>query len=139
MPSRPKKTTTVHKFKDAVYGRTIAVVIASEAELVEFYNELPHEDFIESIDWAGLFLHLEFEEGGQSFIFLNRDCKKDLNCILIHEVAHLALDVFRSVGITLSIDSEEAFAYYLEYLYSNLSGLVNASNKRKTKTPVRNR
>jgi hypothetical protein len=66
------------------------------------------------------------EDAGPSAILMfwfpadtNRDDPEDL-AMLAHEALHAANFVLSARGMTLSLENDEAYAYYLSWIFSNL-------------------
>jgi hypothetical protein len=68
------------------------------------------------------------EESPNIFIFFNDDCALD---VIVHEVTHTVFSVFRRIGAEISEDSEEFFAYLMEFNFKEVGKIIYETFKLK--------
>ena len=59
--------------------------------------------------------------------------------LLIHELTHVALNILHKVGVRISPDSDEAFTYLVQYLYTAVISLLKPVKKRRPHGPLRSK
>ena len=50
--------------------------------------------------------------------------------LLVHEVYHLCMSVLENIGIEYCEKSEEAYAYYLQHIYSQCLAVLRPKKKK---------
>jgi hypothetical protein len=105
-------------FFDKVYRRWLVLQIGPleklKAELEA--SKYQHMDFI--IDAKGYTLELNSENSDQNcMIVWLREYEA---ATLVHELAHLVMMYFDQVGVPVSRDNTEAFAFYQEYWWNEI-------------------
>lgn len=79
---------------------------------------------------AGRFLTVECNGCMLNLLLLPRGCQPST---LAHELVHLAWEILhRQSGIGFSNESEEAFAYYMTYMFAQCSQLMKTKRKKAT-------
>lgn len=110
---------------DAIYEASISVIPkCTIAELVKYFKK--HRfDYKESNDSEALYYKLVDPSKGQTYHYLIFE-KFSNTCrgiaVLNHEIYHLHLSILKERGLVHSEDSEEAFAYYFQYLTEKILG-----------------
>lgn len=92
----------------------------------EFNYELKDEE-----EGEGYTIPLEHKNGGAGvFIWIDKNHRDD---VLIHEVFHAAKFILFNRGIGLTDSSEEAYAYFLTYLFNSIKLGKNDYKPRRKK------
>jgi hypothetical protein len=123
-----KNKTKGHSFiiSYQVYPFDVLVsVCQTDDEVIKLLKEtLPTEQHskIESVFVQGSVARTIMFSGGQTFIRFNQRPGYGL---IAHEVFHAVNGLFDRIGITLSDDSEEAWAYLIQYLMHNIATNIN--------------
>ena len=126
------------KLDDTMYHEEIIIVInATEKQFSAYYKQ--------KIGWEppppfkqGYFITAVNGDKEIHFIYLQkftwRICDYGL---LAHEILHCVCSVFESIGIGMHNKSEEAWAYYMQHLYTDAVGKIkdklektNANSKK---------
>lgn len=68
------------------------------------------------------------EESPNIFVFITDDCALD---VIVHEVTHTVFSIFRRIGATISEDSEEFFAYLMEFNFKEVGNIIYDTFKLK--------
>jgi hypothetical protein len=123
----------VLKINDQLYSNNI-VFIYDELDdfIIKYFNKNTDYDASEICSRSmGFFVNIP-EHG--YYIVVTDKCINWLGT-LAHECMHLTSQMLRKRGIPLSDDSEEAYAYYLQWLF-NVCGLAAVKSKKKSKKKV---
>lgn len=104
---------------DKVYRRWVVFFIGPTDD---FVAELKRCKYTDDTDWfkgakgACILLDSSNHDGGQdATVVWLRDFETST---LVHEVTHLAMLLFNQVGVPISLDNTEAFAFYTEYWFT---------------------
>lgn len=110
-------------FHDKHYRIWLLFVIGTGEELLELLEEIEYKETSEvQIKGAkGMLLEITPENNE-----LKNDCyvlwlPKFDTAVLLHELAHLVMFVFRRVGVPMTIDNTEPFAFYQEFWYTEIT------------------
>lgn len=114
--------------KGTVYPFDILVSINQTDD--EFYSEVSHlsDDDLESV-----FLNLDETVLARSYItknnvsiirFMNLDKENIPHGLISHEALHITSYIFKRVGIDFSFETEEAYAYFLNYIVDNIYSTI---------------
>lgn len=107
-------------FFDKVYRRWVVLFIGSLDEFRDEMKSIGYKDMDFIIEAKGMTIELNPE---------SNDLKNDATVIwlngyetttLIHEITHLVMMLFDQVGVPISRDNTEAFAFYSEYWFSQI-------------------
>jgi len=105
---------------DPIYKAAIYIIPSYETdEIVKYFKKSYNIDYKVDNHCDAMHYSVEYKEAGTIDHFLIfKDFKNSVEwlAILSHEIYHLTHAVMREVGMILSEDSEEAFAYYGQYL-----------------------
>jgi len=134
-------------FKDPMYGTNIKVFIGEASDVRQFVMDkfgeyLPDEDRTEVLDKddgyfgdgnRGMSFEMEIKDGSgrpmNHCIWLDSlELTVDSLCTLFHEMTHHPIQALDYVGIIMCDMSEEAYAYYTEYVVKQI--LEYAFNNR---------
>lgn len=105
------------EFIDEIYGYQYKVNIGAESDdcgledNIITINLKSLGDF--NLDHSRYVAYDNFQATIQLDVY--RQLSEDLG-VLAHEIFHAAMFVFQGIGAKLSADSEECFAYYIEYI-----------------------
>lgn len=105
---------------DYAYTRDVFLVQGSDRAIARFLAGFGVDGKWTPTHWG---MYMKMESGDHYVIVSTRGGSKMTDWrrgALAHEVIHLAWDVFKEVGIKLSDDSEEAFTYYFQGIYSKM-------------------
>lgn len=102
-----------------MYGRRIYFGVGSQAELINKFKRVSGVPDCSLEDVPGRYGMVYTANSGPIFIWIHgySGSPDDVDT-LSHEAFHLTFSVMEQVGVTLSEESEEAFAYALGY-YTN--------------------
>ena len=114
--------------KGTVYPFDILVSINQTDD--EFYSEVSHlsDDNLESV-----FLNLDETVLARSYItknnvsiirFMNLDKENIPHGLISHEALHITSYILKRVGIDFSFETEEAYAYFLNYIVDNIYSTI---------------
>lgn len=109
-------------FRDPVYRRNLRTLRGTYAELKSlFRREYPECRLLD--DEVEDFKAITMTVSGALIVFFGSDIKSksELRSCIVHEVVHLARSVLGNTGMTMTRESEEAYAYYQEYLYDTIA------------------
>jgi hypothetical protein len=110
------------KIKDEVYNRDITLVYDCNQE--EFYQfiEKKHKG-LELTRWFTYAEHISISNE-KTWIrhYLWTKKGKGISCcgVMIHEVFHVTRDCFNEIGMDINEETNEAFAYYQEYIFKQI-------------------
>ena len=123
-----------------IYSETIISVFTDDTQTV--YNRLTKEDLTGSIEdylpdstTLGMVINLPLNSGRIKrlvYFYIDSQSKQSITTTIVHESFHLACNILEYRGIPLSQDSEEAYAYLIEYIFKELN---DAYKKTLKKTP----
>lgn len=110
-------------FYDKVYRRWVVLVIGNRKQYVKFLEGTGYKNIDEDwIDGAlGTCLTLDKSNndiGNNSHILW---LEKYHQPTLIHEISHLVMMIFDSIGVEISLSNTEAFAFYSEYWFNEFT------------------
>ena len=64
-------------------------------------------------------------EGGFNYLWIQKDNKEDATAVMIHELFHFVVHTLKDCGIKLNDNTEESYAYYIEYIYEEITKVFN--------------
>lgn len=107
-------------FTDPIYGRKVTVLHCS-FERVQAFMLRQHNHEVGEDARAATAAMMVVE--GDVYLWLVNDKAKpqNLRFRIVHEIVHIARRVMEEVGIHLSIETDEAYAYYQAYLYDTIT------------------
>jgi hypothetical protein len=110
-------------FFDKVYRIWVVVVISSPGEFKDFMDAAcyKHVDDIEEDLSSGYCVNLNASNttnGNYATIVWLR--RKEIGC-LVHELSHLVMFILSDKGVPIAIENTEAFAYYQEYWFNEIT------------------
>jgi len=118
--------------KDEIYGYNIVIFYDTNNE--EFHKYLLQFDrnFKYKESTAAFVKFIDGKDNEHRALYIpDTGMEQD---IIDHEILHLCFANFRDCGIIISLDSEEAFTYYYQYLkrkiYKALTGIPGKKKKR---------
>ncbi len=134
------------KLKDDIYFNNITLVTDGDTDELNKYIKKKHKDFY--IDDMGkkttelknkwptgrAFCVIENNTGFIYFYIWFKEFKTTVDYyeVVVHECFHLTIECLRTVGLKLSNDSEEAYAYYQGYMFNQtLNKLLNMYPQKK--------
>ena len=114
--------------KGTVYPFDILVSINQTDD--EFYSEVGHlcDDDLENV-----FLNLDETVLARSYItknnvsiirFMNLDKENIPHGLISHEALHITSYILKRVGIDFNFETEEAYAYFLNYIVDNIYSTI---------------
>lgn len=98
---------------DEVYGREIHFIRCSLGYFRKIMVEQENLIFDQSDDDVGMTLM----DGRRVFVWLSP--KANIG-VLVHEIFHAACHILGDAGVHLVPDTEETYAYFIQYLYDKL-------------------
>jgi len=111
------------KFRCPIYGATVYLVWGTNKDLADFLSK--HFNVVEedpSPEIGSVSSEIHPKANVEQFILytVNKNYKNNntKDEILVHETFHLVKRIFKWIGLSLSDDSEEAWAHYQGYWYS---------------------
>ena len=114
--------------KGTVYPFDVLISINQTDD--EFYSEVGHlsDDDLESV-----FLNLDETVLARSYItknnvsiirFMNLDKENIPHGLISHEALHITSYILKRVGIDFNFETEEAYAYFLNYIVDNIYSTI---------------
>ena len=126
MAKSSKKIPWIALLEDPIYLRTIHLVVgdAGLSRKLIAKKTGADEDDLTSVVASHYGSVVTFKHG--KYVIWLRNFKFDAVSIdtLVHEMTHLTFSVMQYVGMTLSDESEEAFAYYSGYITNQIIKLI---------------
>lgn len=110
-------------FYEPIYRRWVVLMIGEPQVFRNRLEELgyKHMDFINPETASGMGIRLTADNNSMgSNCFIIWLSKWSLGC-LVHEISHLCIDVFDSIGVPVSVDNTEGLAFYTEYWYMQIT------------------
>ena len=107
-------------FFDKVYRRWLVVVLCSLEDLRKDLEDNSYTHMDEIIPAKGMLINMtpENTSTGQNCYIIWMPVWE--TATLVHELSHLVMYSFDDVGIPISIDNTEGFAFYLEYWFNEI-------------------
>ena len=105
-------------FFDRVYRRWVVLHIGPLEEFKEEMNACEYTEMYELHDAKGMCIELNETNSKQKccYIWL----KEYESATLVHEITHLVMMQFDQVGVPISRDNTEAYAFYAEYWWTQI-------------------
>jgi len=122
------------KIKDKHWGEKIWLIISTPEELIYHIQKL----YKVNVSRPGS-QGCSFEIGSKHFIWANsRDYQvgnisNDFMATVIHEVVHVVGNVSRKLGFKLEEASEEAYAYYTQFICFEIFEIFSEENRNNLK------
>lgn len=106
-------------FYDRVYRRWVVFCIGPFEELLEELRGSEYKFVDELHDAKGYTIDLNHANSSQNctMVWL----KEYESSTLVHEICHLVMQCFSQVGVPVSQENNEAFAFYAEYWWVELN------------------
>jgi hypothetical protein len=108
--------------KNGVFSDMIQELIPVYPELFLFMSERAVSN--------SLAFTLSSEESPNVFVFITDDCALD---VIVHETVHTIFSIFRRIGAEISDESEEFFAYLMEFNFREIGNIIYEKFKLKMK------
>lgn len=109
---------------DTIYNTTIYIIPTYKpSELIKYFKKTHGFAYEDDNTVDGMHFSLENKEAGTKdhFIILKKFENSPAGvALLFHEIYHLVHSVMRDVGMIPAEGSEEAFAYYAQYLTTQI-------------------
>lgn len=104
--------------KDPLYGTKLRVVVCPKPKAFTHFAEHYNVHDIDFRSYHGLFFH---NDADKYMIWIARWSGSALDHgVLAHEIMHYVFQVTRSVGLKLSSESEEAYTYLFDHIYTKV-------------------
>lgn len=104
------------KFKDPIYRNTIYFIFDEpNSKIAGFVKKKADHDV--KLNFENYCAYL-VAATINTFLLIVQDTKNDFNQTLLHECFHLTAQVMRACGVELTRESEEAYAYYMEWVFN---------------------
>jgi hypothetical protein len=120
------------KILDKIYGQDFFLIFdCTTEEYIKKIQKIDKDYFIEGFTMA-CYTVLEDDEEETKLLFFSKKSQKDkIDAIttISHEVLHFVHDTMQKVGMKLNDETQEAYAYYFEYIQRKV--LNNIYVKRK--------
>lgn len=116
------------KLKDDIFLQSIMICKGNVEEIEKWIGDT-YDIGIEGTSASdGFHLSLDHDGGDIHFIVIEKDA---LNTFT-HELIHCVMDIFERVGIPISKENDEVFAYYYEYLFKqSYKFIINGKTNKK--------
>ena len=112
-----------------IFKHGIRIVVGNENDLLSVAECEGWRDEAVKImdgvkDYVGITLRLE--SGDSAILLPDKDGEGIATPIVVHELIHAVSHVLRNIGIEYSIDSEEIYAYVIEYLTEEVINWISS-------------
>jgi len=124
----------IFKIKDRMYQKNIRLIVGcSQKTLFDLLKK--HYDVVLDSDSAnGTYFKIERDSKEVHIIWVESfEWYIWEQSMLLHEIYHLVNAVMREIGMKLSEDSEEAYAYYLQSLMNEMFDKLTVYHPKKQK------
>lgn len=111
----------IKKIVDKLYNYTIYIAYReSSAKLIKFSdkkmgNGFNKKNFSEHINDENVPAFVYYFSNNEILVIFKE--KKALAVAVVHELFHVTAKIMRDAGLELTAESEEAYAYYLEWIF----------------------
>jgi len=122
-------------FEEKVYRRWVVLMIGSWEELVEEMRAAKYIYVDDMERAAGMNIRLDLENSDHTCTVIWMP-KFSLS-VLAHELVHLVMATFNRASVPIAYDNEEAFAFYMEYWFREISRVYRRFPKGRTSHQAR--
>jgi hypothetical protein len=124
-------------FYDKVYRRWLVLMLGSLTDLKEEMKTIKYKEIDDLHDAKGMCIELGGynNDSGQNctIIWL----KEWETATLVHEITHFVMMAFDQVGVPISRDNTESFAFYSEYWFNEIMRTRRRLPNGRTSTQAR--
>lgn len=124
-------------FEEKIYRRWLCLMIGPFEELKAELKEIELEDWEELPCAAGYNIRLTPENNKNNSSYTIIWLPKFDAGILVHELAHYVMHTFDKVGVPISLENEEAFAFYIGYWWKEIDRVRRKYPNGRTGSQVR--
>jgi hypothetical protein len=112
----------VRKIKDPIYNRDITLIYECDKEEFLQYVEKRHKNLkLERYFIYAAHIGISSETTWVRHYIWSREGRGVEYCgVINHEVFHCARDCFKEIGMEINEETNEAFAYYQEYIFEQV-------------------
>ena len=113
-----------YRIPDPIYHSCLYLVISDHKDFEDYIQKLdkeyiPIENHIPTMKLTSV--HYKSKDGNiftDSYLWMPKweFCRDDLSS-LVHEVSHFSIRIILSRGIDVTIDNNEPYCYYVEYIF----------------------
>ncbi len=112
---------------DRLYKKNFHLCYGGESkDFVEFLVKFHGEDILKELK---LLQHAKGArltiDGGFNYLWVQKTNKDEAMAVMIHELFHSVVYSLNNCGIPLKGSTEEAYAYYIEYIYEEIMKVFN--------------
>ena len=108
--------------KDPIFGGNFWFCIGSKDEFADFVYKKDGYEVNRDVEVDGKMVKII---GGRQFIWIQN---KDIS-VLIHEIVHMVNNNMDRVAIPLSVDTDEVYAFYTQFLFKECNKFLNEKPK----------
>lgn len=106
-------------FEEKVYRRWVVLMVCPWEELVEEMRKAKYIYVDEMIKAAGYNIRLSYDNSDHNYTVIWMP--KFSSSVLAHELVHLIMATFDRAGVPIGLENEEAFAFYMEYWFTEMN------------------
>lgn len=116
--------------EDVIYFRDFWLILGDTEKANEFIKELKFTKSIND-DVNGVMISMH----GTTCLYIEEP-SKNLDTV-IHEIVHLAIWNFKTIGLPITHNNSEAFAYYVQYLYNLINKFISQKYEKLQPTSTK--
>ncbi len=120
------------RIKDPIYNCDITLVYDCSQE--DFYQFIKKKHSLELIRQYAYAEHIKISNdktGVRHYLWTIRSKDISFFGLIVHEVFHIARDCFNEIGMGINEETNEAFAYYQEYIFTQVLRIYLIEEKGK--------
>jgi hypothetical protein len=122
-------------FQEKVYKRWVVLLIGPWDELLSELRKVNYR-YVDELELAaGMNIRLNPENSDENYTLIWMP--KWTTAVLVHELSHLAMATFDRASVSISFENEEAFAFYLEYWFSEICRVYKRYPNGRTATQTK--